>query len=100
MGKKTGTNEDEPAPLELRKWRKADGLEKLRMRVHRALRTAEKVMYQAGREGDRSDALRAATVVQQTARTYLKVLEVDELEERVEALEQAYENTNGQLHYN
>ena len=102
MSEKNGA----PADLELKKWRACDDLAKLRTRVHRAVRAAEAVMYAAGEEGDRAGVLKAATTVQQTARTYLKVLEADELEERIEALEEAFEErqngtrTNGAFHYN
>lgn len=81
---KSGESED----LGLKKWRAVDDLQTLRTRVHRALRTAETVMYRAGEEGNKTAALKAATTVQQTARTYLKVLEADELEERIARLEQ------------
>jgi len=101
MPEKTGATED----LDLKKWRACDDLGKLRTRVHRAMRSAEAVMYAAGEEGDRAGVLKAATTVQQTARCYLKVLEADELEERIEALEETLDEresaaTNGTLHYN
>lgn len=87
MPEKDGANVD----LDLKKWRACDDLGKLRTRVHRAMRAAETVMYAAGKEGDRACVLKAATTMQQTARTYLKVLEADELLERIEALEAAQE---------
>ena len=87
---------------QLRKWRRTDDVEGLRRRVYRALRTAEVIMYHPDTDTDKR--LKAVTVLQQTARTYLKVLEADELEERIEALEKAEEErqqgrTNGHYTY-
>jgi hypothetical protein len=72
---------------DLKQWRKLDDTEDTARRVMRAMRTAEAIMYAS----HTSDAMRlkAATVVQQTARTYLACLEAHELEARVEALEEA-----------
>lgn len=77
----------QPVYERLRRWRVLDDVEGLRRRVTRALRTAEEIMLHEGTET--SVRLKACTVVQQTARTALKLLEVDELEARVEALEAA-----------
>jgi hypothetical protein len=74
---------------DLRKWRALDTTEDVSRRVMRAMRTAETVMY--GKYTDDAMRLKAATVVQQTARTYLACLEAHELEARVEALEAAME---------
>lgn len=84
----------------LKRWRACDDIDGIRRRVFRALRIAEEVAYSEG--ASRSERLKACTVMQQTARTYLKVIEADELLERVEALEQAQEaaKSNGKLHYN
>ncbi len=71
----------------LKKWRACDDVEGLKRRVYRALRIAEEIAYAP--ETTTSERLKACTVMQQTARTYLKVLEADELEERIEALEEA-----------
>ena len=82
-------------PLPLKKWRKVDDMEKLRTRVHRAQRAAEAVMYAAAEEGDKATVLKAATTLQQTARTYLKVMSAGDLEERVAALEEAQASDQG-----
>lgn len=85
--------------LGLKHWRAVDDLPKLRTRVHRAMRAAERVMYAAGEEGDKDTVLKAATTIQQTARCYLKVLEADELEERLEVLEAALEQQEAHASY-
>lgn len=70
---------------ELRRWRRIDGPENLRMRVQRSIRVAETVLYAEG--SSTSERLKAATVIQQCARTALKLFEAHELEERVNRLE-------------
>jgi hypothetical protein len=81
---------DEPTVFEdLRKWRALDTTEDVSRRVMRAMKVAEAIMY-AEHTSDR-DRLKAATTLQQTARTYLACLEAHELEARVEALEAAME---------
>lgn len=101
MSDDSGSNESGIGVHEsLRKWRKTDDLDALRMRVHRALRIAEAIAYAEG--STRRERLKACTVMQQTARTYLKVVEVQEIEERLSELEafrdryQENHITNGQ----
>lgn len=70
---------------ELRRWRRLDDVEGLRRRVHRAIRAAEVILY--SEEATLDQRLKACTVIQQTARTHLKLIETDELIERIEELE-------------
>lgn len=95
---------DEPEGKHLPKWRATMDTGDLRRYVTRAVKCAERVMYDAYERGDEERALTAATRLQQAARTYLKVLEADELEERIERLEEWAEGqstTNGtMIHHN
>lgn len=82
----------------LPRWRALDGTEDVRRRTMRAMRAAERILYDAYDRGDQETALSACTRLQQCARTYLKALEVDELESRLERVEQLHErllNSNG-----
>jgi uncharacterized small protein (DUF1192 family) len=83
----------------LPKWRKPIDTGDLRRYVMRAVKTAERIMYDAYEGGDKETALKACTRLTQAGQTYLKVLEADELEERIEALEETVEQraaqTNG-----
>jgi len=81
---------------ELKKWRALDSREDVQMRVMRALKTVEAIMY-ADHTPD-EERRRCATTVSQLARTYLKCLEVGEYEERITALEEQMKSepaTNG-----
>jgi hypothetical protein len=71
----------------LPKWRANMDTGDLRRYVTRAVKAAERIMYDAYGRGDEDLALKACTRLTQAAQTYLKVLEADELEERIEALE-------------
>lgn len=78
---------------QLKRWRRCDDIEGLRKRVYRALRIAEEIAY--AEQTSSSERLKACTAIQQTARTYLKIMEADELIERIEQLEQlANESTS------
>jgi hypothetical protein len=79
----------------LPRWCKLDTVEDLRRRQMRALKTAERIMYESYENGDMEGALKAATRLTQAARCYLKTVEAHELEERVEALEEKYAEVNG-----
>jgi uncharacterized small protein (DUF1192 family) len=59
----------------------------LRRYVNRAVKTAERIMYDAYDAGDTDTALKAVTRLTQAAQAYLKVIEADELEARIAALE-------------
>lgn len=85
---------------QLRKWRRTDDVDGLRRRVHRAIRAAEVILY--SEQASIDQRLKACTVIQQTARTHLALIEADELEQRVKVLEQqntrierALSRTNG-----
>jgi len=77
----------------LTKWRKLGTAEDARRLQWRAVKTAERIMYKAYDRGDEEQALKALTRLNQANQTYLKVLEADELEERIEALEEAVANS-------
>jgi hypothetical protein len=80
-----------PRPLhdELRQWRRVDDLDRLHVRVHRAIRTAEKIMYHPSSET--SDRLRACTTIVQAAHAAVKLHEARHLEARIERLEELHE---------
>ena len=80
----------------LPKWRANMDTGDLRRYVMRAVKTAERIMYDSYEAGDDDTALKAATRLTQAAQTYLKVLEADELEERIEALEETVEQRAAQ----
>jgi uncharacterized protein (DUF2344 family) len=77
----------DPIRDDLRKWRRTDDLDGLRMRIQRAMRTAEVIMYAEGVEP--STRLSAARAVVSAAREARKTIEAGEMEERIEALEDA-----------
>jgi hypothetical protein len=76
----------------LPRWRANMDASDLRRYVMRAVKASERIMYDAYDRGDDDLALKAATRLTQAAQTYLKVLEADDLEERIEAIEAALEN--------
>jgi hypothetical protein len=78
----TGIHDD------LRRWRRTDDLGNLRMRVQRALKTAETVMY--AENVDPKTRLKAARMVVSASREARKTIESVVLEERIEALEERY----------
>lgn len=84
---------DEGLSKRLTKWRKCGDLEDLRRIQWRAVKMAERVAYDA--KATREEVLKASTRITQATRAYLKVLQVGELEERVKALEEAQQRTNG-----
>jgi hypothetical protein len=64
------------------------------------VKTAERIMYRAYDRGDEEQALKALTRLTQANQTYLKVLEADELEARIEALEEAVANSHNGIRRN
>jgi hypothetical protein len=84
----------------LPKWRASMDVSDLRRYTTRAVKTAERIMYDAYDEGDTDTALKAVTRLTQAAQTYLKVLEADELEARIEALEEAVANSHSGIRRN
>ena len=60
----------------------------LRRYTMRAVKTAERIMYDSYERGDEDTALKAVTRLTQAAQCYMKVLEADEFEERLEAVEE------------
>jgi uncharacterized protein (DUF2344 family) len=77
----------DPIHDDLRKWRRTDDLDGLRMRIQRAMRTAEVIMYAEGVEP--STRLSAARAVVSAAREARKTIEAGEMAERIEVLEDA-----------
>ena len=75
----------------LPKWRAAADVGDMRRYQTRAVKAADRLLYDAYERGDDETALKAVTRLTQAVRCYLKVLQVHDLEERVEALEQAME---------
>lgn len=96
MADSTEKKVDERLSKDLTRWRKAGDLEDVRRLQWRAIKMAERVAYDP--RSTRSEVLQASTRITQAVRCYLKVLEADDLLERIEALEDAFETrTNG--HY-
>lgn len=75
---------------DLRRWRRTDDVEDLRMRIQRALKTAETIMY--AEHVDVKTRLKAVHAVVTAAREARKTIETHELEERLERLEQMYQS--------
>ena len=71
---------------DLKRWRKPDGVDGLRMRLQRALRTAETIMY--AEDVDPETRLSAARAVVTAAREARKTIEARELQARIERLEE------------
>lgn len=80
---------------ELRQWRKLDDLERLRRRVHRAVRVAEKCMY--AEEATLSERLKAVHALQQAASTHARMIEKGELEAEVEQLREELQAIKEQM---
>lgn len=77
------------------KARKTGDVSDLRKIVWRAVRAAEQMMFQENATPEL--VFKAIYAISQIGNTYMKVLEVDELEERVAALEEALANQEGNL---
>jgi hypothetical protein len=75
----------------LPKWCALDSVEDVRRRQMRAVKTAERVMYDAYENGDLDRALTAATRLTQATRAYLKTVEAHEVVDRLDALEDRYD---------
>jgi len=63
--------------------------EDLRRYVNRAVKAAERIMYDAYERGDDELALTAATRLTQAVRCYLEAVEATDIEDRISALESA-----------
>lgn len=77
----------------LRRWRAVGDLDDARRIQWRAVRAAERVMYDP--QATRSEVLNAVTRITQAVRCYLAVIEAAELEARVAALEELLQTRNG-----
>jgi hypothetical protein len=86
----------------LPRWRAPIDLDSLPRYSTRALKAAERILYDAYEAGDDEMALKAVTRLTQAVQTHLKALEATELEERLSALEEAFERSrrNGHHAYN
>jgi len=85
----------------LPRWRAPIDLDSLPRYSTRAVKAAERMLYDAYKRGDDEMALKAVTRLTQAVQTHLKALEAAELEERVSALEAAVEHRrNGHHAYN
>jgi hypothetical protein len=89
MADSSEKNVDEGLSKRLTKWRKPGDLEDLRRIQWRAVKMAERVAYDP--RATRDEVLKASTRITQATTAYLRVLEADDLEKRVEALEEAQE---------
>ena len=82
----------------LPRWRAPADVDDMRRYQTRAVKSAERLLYDAYERGDDDTALKAVTRLTQAVQCYLKVLQVHDLEERVEALEEQMQSqpaTNG-----
>jgi len=78
-----------------RRNRRASGdLGAARKRLYRALEMAEACMMDAAAEGDRAGVLKAVHATTQAAAAFARLVEVGELEARLNELEQALEARN------
>lgn len=84
----------------LPRWRANMDVSDLRRYTMRAVKAAERILYDAYDAGDTDTALKAVTRLTQAAQTYLKVLEADDLEARIEALEEAVANSREAIRRN
>lgn len=71
----------------LRRLRKAGTLDDARLTLWRAIKAAEAIMYREGQDEDR--ILKCVHALNQAASGYAKLLEVGELEARIEEVEAA-----------
>ena len=84
----------------LPKWRAPIDTDSLTRYSTRAVKAAERILYDAYNRGDDELALKAATRLTQAVQTHLKALEFAELEERLSALEAAVERRSNGHAYN
>lgn len=78
----------------LRKWNRVDDVDRLRLRVTRALRVAEAVMY--ADDAEHEERLKAVHAVVSAAREARQLADEAEVQEKVEQLERLTESlTNG-----
>lgn len=57
----------------------------------RAVKAAERLLYDQYEDGDREEARKAVTTLTQATRAYVSIVETSEMEERLENVEQALE---------
>ena len=73
----------------MRKPTKPGELKDVRLKVWRALVEAERLMYKAAAKDDHDRVLRSVHALSQASMTYAKLFEMQELTERIEALERS-----------
>ena len=84
----------------LPRWRSPMAPADLMRYATRAVKAAERIMYDSYAEGDREMTLKAVTRLTQAAQMYARVVEVAELEERVAAIEASLEARKNGIHVN
>lgn len=86
----------------LPRWRAPMDVEDARRYQTRAIKAAERIMYEAYEAGDDAMTLKAATRVTQGVQTLIRVIEAGEIVERIERLEEIVEKQqrNGAFHRN
>lgn len=72
----------------LPEWRSPMDLDATRRRQMRAVKAAERIMYDSYERGDVETALKACTRLTQAVRCYIRVLEAQEFEDRISRLEE------------
>jgi len=80
------------SPDKRRRIRKPGGVEALKKKVYQALLTCEDILLMD--DSTIEQRIRASNAIGQIANSYRRVLETDELEKRVEALEELAERRN------
>lgn len=80
----------------LPRWRATADVDDLARHATRAVKAAERILYDSYAEGDRSMALKAVTRLTQAVQAHTKVLELADLADRMEALEEAVEQLREQ----
>lgn len=78
----------------LPRWRATADVKDLARHATRAVKAAERILYDSYADGDRDMALKAVTRLTQAVQAHTKVLELADLADRLEALESAVERLN------
>lgn len=87
-------NSEDESP-HLPRWRAVGDVSDARRLQWRAVKSAERLIYDYYEQGDREGCRKAVTALTQAIRCYASVVELDELEARIERLERVYASENG-----
>lgn len=79
----------------LPRWRAVGNLSDVRRLQWRAVKAAERIVYDAYEDGDREECRKAVTSLSNAVRAYMSVVEAEDLEQRIERLESHRFPTNG-----